>query len=382
MIVFKTFLKILNKNKWLVLMYTVILIAFGGISATTSETNLNFTASKPDIYIINQDEEIGITKNLIEYISQNSNIMELENNEFKINDALFYRDVNYIIYIPKNFRIDFLNKKNPQIEIKSTKDYQASLAQMLLEKYLDTAQIYLASGMNEKDIIKNVNNTLETKVNIELTSQLDTNNLEKATLYYNFASYSILAGCVYVICMILSSFKETKIVKRTLVSSTNNQKINHALLLSNALFAIFMWLIYCLLSIILLGNIVLSKVGILYMLNAFIFSTCTLTIAFFIANIVKNKNAINGLVNVIALGSSFLCGAFVPMEWLPNSVLKIAHILPTYYYIKNNELLKEMEVFNKINLMPIFINMVIILLFCFGFVILTNYINKHKKTIG
>ena len=36
-----------------------------------------------------------------------------------------------------------------------------------------------------------------------------------------------------------------------------------------------------------------------------------------------NKNAINGIINVVALGSSFLCGTFVPVEFLPNRVFFI-----------------------------------------------------------
>ncbi len=62
--------------------------------------------------------------------------------------------------------------------------------------------------------------------------------------------------------------------------------------------------------------------GIILMVNSFVFSICALTIAILIANLVNNKNAINGIVNVVALGSSFLCGAFVPIEWLPDTVLK------------------------------------------------------------
>ena len=41
-------------------------------------------------------------------------------NEEKIDDALFYRDVSYVIYVPKNFGKDVLHGKNPEIKIKST----------------------------------------------------------------------------------------------------------------------------------------------------------------------------------------------------------------------------------------------------------------------
>ena len=100
MTVFKTFLKILNKNKFIIILYTMFLIFFGGFNMQTSENNTNFVASKPDIMIVNYDEEKGITKDLIKYIEENSNVVDLKNNEDAINDALFYRDVNYVVYIP------------------------------------------------------------------------------------------------------------------------------------------------------------------------------------------------------------------------------------------------------------------------------------------
>ena len=53
MTVFKTFLKVLNKNKFVIILYTIILLLFGGINMQTSENSTNFVASKPDVLIIN-----------------------------------------------------------------------------------------------------------------------------------------------------------------------------------------------------------------------------------------------------------------------------------------------------------------------------------------
>lgn len=110
MTVFKTFLRVLNKYKVTIIIYTVFLVAFGGFNMKTSDNSTNFVSSKPDVLIINQDEEEGITKNLVEYIKNNSNIRDVKDDEEAINDALFYRDVNYIIYIPENYREDFLER--------------------------------------------------------------------------------------------------------------------------------------------------------------------------------------------------------------------------------------------------------------------------------
>ncbi len=62
MIVFKTFLKVLNKCKLTIIIYSVILIAFGGFNMQTSDTSTNFVESKPDILIINNDKENKITR--------------------------------------------------------------------------------------------------------------------------------------------------------------------------------------------------------------------------------------------------------------------------------------------------------------------------------
>lgn len=382
MTVFKTFLKVLNKCKLPIIMYTVFLIFFGGFNMQTSENNTNFVAERPDVLIINKDEEKGITKNFVDYIKDNSNIIDIENDEEKINDALFYRDVNYIIYIPENYREEFLKGNNPEIEIKSTGDYSASYTEMLISRYIKIANTYIKNIKSEEELIGKINDTLSKETKIEVSSKLDTDNLSKACFYYNFANYSILAGLVYVICLILSSFKKENIQKRTIISSMNYKKINRKLLLSSSLVAIGLWISYVVLSFILVGNIMLTTHGMIYILNSFIFSICALTIAFLIGNLITNKNAINGIINVVALGSSFLCGAFVPMEWLPDLVLKIAHILPSYYYISTNEMLKQLEVINFETMKPVITNMGIIVIFTATFIIITNVVSRKKRKIG
>lgn len=381
MTVFKTFFKIVNKYKGIILMYTIILVAFGGINIKTNDNNTNFVASKPDVLIINNDENEGVTKNLIEYIEKNSNIIEIKDNEEAINDALFYRDVNYIIYIPENYRQDFLKGLNPQIEVKSTGDYQASLAEMMLSRYMKVANVYIVNIEDEEELIEKINETLSQETEIAITSKLDTDNLSKAAAYYNFFNYSILGGCVYVICLILSTFREEKIFKRTTISSMNYKKHNRDLLIANAILAIILWAVYVVLSIILIGDIMLTTHGLIYALNSLVFTICALTIAFLIGNILNNKDAINGIIQVVGLGSSFLCGAFVPVEWLPDTILKIAHILPSYWFIQNNELIKTLEEINFETLKPVFVNMGVVLIFSLGFVIVTNIISKKKRKI-
>ena len=142
MLVFKTFLRILNKNKLIIIFFSALLIFFGGFNMKTSQNSMSFQAKKPDILIVNLDGEKGVTKSLINYMSKNCNIVNIENSEEKIDDALFFRDVSYVIYIPDNFNDEFFKGNVLNINIKSTGDYESAYASMLLNRYINVAKSY------------------------------------------------------------------------------------------------------------------------------------------------------------------------------------------------------------------------------------------------
>ena len=336
MTVYKTFFKVVNNYKFLILIYTAMLILFAGFNMQTSQNSTNFVAEKPDVLIINNDKEQKLSKNLVEYIEKNSNIVDIEDNEEARNDALFYRDVSYIIYIPENYSKDFLNGLNPEINIKSAGDAGSSYAEMMLTRYIKVANIYQKELQNEDELIKTINETLEKEAETEITSKLDTDNLTRAAFYYNFMNYSILAGCVYVICIIISSFREEKIRKRTVISSMNYKKFNRQLLVSNGALALILWFLYVVLSFILIGDIMFTAHGLILIANSFVFSICSLTIAFLIANLINNKNAINGIINVVALRFKLFMWCFCASRMVARHYIKNSSYF-TFILVYTNE---------------------------------------------
>ena len=206
-----------------------------------------------------------------------------------------------------------------------------------------------------------------------MTSKLDASKMTKIAKYFNFASYSIMAVVIFIICLVLSSFHEKTVNKRTIISSMNYKEHNRLILFASFMYSVIVWFLYVILGLILLGNIIFTTRGFMYVLNTFIFTFCALTIALLISTVVSNKNAVNGIVNVVALGSAFLCGAFVPAE---------AHILPAYWYINSNDLLKTMETINFETLKPVFNNMLVTLVFAILFIIINNIISKRKQRVG
>lgn len=379
MIVFNTFWRIVKKYKGTILLYTVMLIMFGGINLTSNSTNDMFTPTKPNIFIVNKDSNMGLTKNLINYLKKNTNVVSLEDDEEKINDALFYRDISYVIYIPKNYSKDVLDKKDVTIDIKSSKDYTSSLTEMMLDKYLNVQSNLVNITNNQDELVNMINNTLDVNSEGVVSSKLDNSYLNRVSRYFNFGSYSLLAVIIFIVTLVINSFKENTINKKIIVSSFNYKKHNSLLMLSSFVYSLIVWVLFSLLSVILLGKDMISLRGILYFVNTFMFVMPTLSFGILISTLVNNKDSIGGIVNVVSLGSAFLCGAFIPTEYLPKIVLSIAHVFPAYYFIDSNNLLSSMEIINFSNLIPVFINYFVLIIFMLIFIVVNNYVLKKKR---
>lgn len=376
MIVFKTILKILNKLKGMLILYTFMLVMITFINQT-SNNETSFLESKPSIAIVNEDDSL-ITNDFIDYMDKHCIIKNLAPKN--IDDALFYRSINMVVYIPKDFGENLLSN-NVTLEYKASGDEASSYTKMLIEKYIKTVLIY-KDYYSDEELINHVNNLLKLDANVEVKTKLETSKLERMTRYFNFLNYALLAGSVYCISMILASIKEEKVKKRTIISSFDYKKYDRIVLGTLSIVIFGTWLLYMLLSIILFKNTIFTSNGLAYILNSFVFTIASLCIGYLIGNITQNKNAIAGIINVVALGSSFLCGCFVPVEYMPDYALKIAHIFPTYYYVSNNEIIKTIETFNPTLIKSLLKNGFVIVLFSLLFILLTNYISKKKQIIN
>lgn len=382
MTVFNTFWKVINKYKGTIILFTVMLVTFGGINTTSNNSTVDFTNSKPDIIIVNNSGNNDLTKNLISYLEKNTNVKDVKNTEEARNDALFYREVNYIVYIPKDYQKDVLSGKTPVIDIKTVGDYTSSLAEMLLTRYLKIQSIYAKNISTEQDLITAINKNLSKTSEVAITSKVDTAKTSKVSRYFNFASYSAMFIIIFVICMVLSSFHAKAIKKRTIISSMNYKTHNKYLLRASFIYSIIVWLLFMLLGTILFSNTILSLRGLVYALNLFIFIFTSLTLALLLSTLIDNKDAVNGIVNVISLGSAFLCGAFIPTEWLPETVIKISRIFPTYWYVNSNDLLASLQTINMTSLNQVIINMIVMLVFALIFIIINNLVSKKKQIVG
>ena len=378
MTIFKTYWKIVKKNIGIIILYTVMLLVFGTMNLKANKNSFEFISSKPDIIIVNNSSGI-ITDNLISYLKTNANVKNITN-ENDIDDAVFFRDANYVIYIPKEFENKIENGKEFNIDIKTNNSYDSYIASELLNRYLDVFSKYMNLYNDKILAIQKLDNTLNKKASVVIESKTNLNS--KTSLFYNFSSYSIMAIVIYIICLVLSSFNDEKISKRTNVSGMSYKTFNNYLYISSFTFTFIIFIVYLILSFLILKSSILNINGILYSLNMFIFFIVSFTMAILISNLVKSKGAISGVVNVISLGSAFLCGAFIPVKYMPSFALKIAHIFPTFYFIDNNEYIASLQNFDKASYDFVLKNFIIMIVFIIFFLILNTLVTRFKRKVN
>ncbi|NLL45037.1 MAG: ABC transporter permease [Mollicutes bacterium] len=338
--VYKVYLKILKRLYPFILMYVVIFYGIFLLQSMNEPTtnNLDFQIVKPSIPVINHDDSL-LTNTFIDYLKEKTKIVDIAFVEEKISDALFHRQIYYVIEIPDDFGKSFINKQTKQLKIsKIPASAVAIYVESLINKFFNTARLYLVSGIDEATLSESIIKDLSKEVKVEIKDKI-TNNTINAGYYYNFSNYVYLCLLILIISLITQVFNQTELKKRNLSSPVKLKKINFQLMLGHISVTIIVWLIFVIGSLILMKNVMFTFNGLLLIFNSLIFVIVAANIAFLIGNLAKNSEAQSAIANIVSIGSSFICGAFVPQMFLDKKVLLLARFLPSYWFIRANDVI-------------------------------------------
>ena len=391
MIVFKTFWRIMKRYWWIVFIYVAILTSLSVINLKTAPVT-DFVDTKPEITIVSQNPSDlatkPFTKNFLNYLSKNTKIINLKESE--TTDALFYQKISMILYLPEDLESKIISGQKITLDYRTSGNYTAELSKNLIKRYFELQRTEILESKNSskeqpnilsedsEKIISSLNQRLDQSPTVRLASKNAT-NLSKIAAFFNFASYTIMAIILYVTCFINASFNKSPVKKRTMVSSLHLKKYSFSLLLANSIFAFSVFVLLTTLSFFVLGDIVLTPFFIFEILNILLYTLAALTLAELVSTFNLPRDAVSGVVNLLSLAPAFLSGAFVPTYFLPNFVLTIAHIFPTYWFIDTNNKITTMTEFNFSSFLTILPNLLVLVLFSIIFIVANLVLSKKKR---
>ncbi len=381
--VFNLCIKILKKNIPMMMIYFGIFILVSiimKIAIVPAQANV-FSQTKTDIAFISQ-ENTALVNGLKEELSGVANFVELKDDKAFLQDALFFRRVKYIVRIPKGFTNDFLSGKNPKIEKTMVPNATSNIyIDMKINQYLNTAKLYYKNTKptDQSKIIANIKKDLSLSTEVKYqNTKVESRASNNMSYFFNYMAYTLMFVVILGVSTIMMIFNNLDIKRRNACAPIAANVVNFQFILANLVFTLISWVILVLVSLLFDMKEIFEINTLYYVMNSFAFVLSVSGISFLIGNFVKGHEAISMFANIVTLGSSFICGVFVPQFLLGENVLRIASFLPTYWFVKANNRIAEITSFGGSNIKEILGYMLIEFGFAAAFFIIAMVAGKRK----
>lgn len=383
--VFNTYLKILYKNKGSISIALMAFCIIAVISVKSNEMspNLEFEEEEVLVCVINQDEDTVLSDGLKSYLNEHTELLR-ENEVSNIEDAIFFRQVEYAVVIPEGFFEDFMMGKKPELESYYVENsYSAYYIENLINKYVNTFGMYASAFPEEKPeaAVERTEQVLagECKVSIENGSMGSEADVWMIS-FFNSAAYAVLGVVTMGIATVVVRFKQMDVKRRTLCSPISYWKINIRLWAGHGIFGLAVFAALVFVGYLLLGADVFSLRGVYALLNLFVFVLCTMGIAAVIAQFAANSSTIVVISNTLSVCLCFIGGCFVPLQYMSDTAKTIGSFTPTYWYSKAGEVLREVSNFHIGTMKEYFSYLAIQIGFAVAFFSVALLIDKQKST--
>ena len=378
---FNLFFKIIKTQLGQVIMYILI---FTGIASAVAgqkldDDSLKYKSSSLKISIVDEDNTAS-SKSLFDALSLENELVELADyEESTIQDELYNRNVSNVIIIPKGFEASLIagNNDNPVKVYNLPGTMMGSIITSTINNYVKTFAAYIQSGFSVSDAIGGTNESLEEAADVEVLANDDA-LLEKLCMYLQYIAYVFIAIAAVSVAPIIQIINKHDIRSRINCSSYKITSFNLSIFAAITSVGLLICGVFTAITYINIGDIVFTKEGLLYILNMIVFMCVAMSLAFLIGTITTTLNVISMLANVIGLGCSFLGGIFVPIELLSDTVLKIAHFLPSYWYVITGKTILTLGEDGKVA--DVAKDMGIQLLFALAFLAISLVVQNRKRT--
>ncbi|MCL2354586.1 MAG: ABC transporter permease [Oscillospiraceae bacterium] len=363
MTVFKTYMKVLLKNKIVVGINFVIFLAIAVLMSRNPVVTDNILEFVNVGIIYNYEN----TKNdgLVRHLSETFNVVDIEDDSVTIKTALFYDEVHYVIIINED---GFQSYQVPNSSV-------GHLVESSINNYLNTFALIQSAGTttDENEI---VNQTIE---NINLTTNVileyDDGTIGYLGIYFNMFVYGGLGSIVMGIGVAMIAFNRKTVYERTVVSSTKLTRRNIHLSFSSLVFSLMVWVVTVLVAIVITGADIQDGIVQLFILNSFIFTIVCCSLGFLISQLLKKMVVLSAVISVLGLVLGFISGAFVPQFLLGDLTIAIAQFTPAYWFVLVNDLIVDM---GTITLEPLVNGILIQIGFAVAFSALALAVSKYK----
>lgn len=334
--VYKCFFRILKTQMGQIIMYLVIFLSISLIVSLQGAENKGneFEASEFSFSVFDEDDS-SVSRKLTAYLAKENELVEIRDEKSAIQDELYNRSTHCVLRIPKGFAESLKGTEVKEISMTSIPGtFYGEIFEGKINGYVTVLRNYLNGGFDEKEALLRAENTLALEAKVELASAQDAAVHSKMYYFFNYVPYIFLCICVVAITPVLIVFRGKGIAERIGSSAYPASKVNLSLCGGIITTGIGLVAVHSIMVAVLTKGAVFSGKGLLHLMNVVSFMLVAISLVFLLGRFVKRLEVLSMIANVVALGMSFLGGVFVPVYMLGDGVIRIAHFLPAYWYIR------------------------------------------------
>lgn len=349
MTTYRAILQILKKNKGSLLLGIIIMVVITMFYAgQLTQDAEELTGAK--IAVLSEDDS-AIEKSFVDYLGKQHTIVKMKDTSQKsLDDALYFDEVEYILEIPKDFSAKLSKGEAVKLASKTRPaTFSQSLVDTTINNYLNTYLTYQKQlpELTQNELLQKTKTTLSKDGKVHFDSSYHKKKQQKVTgQTYNLLAYGMFLAIFSGYAAVNLAFNREEIQRRNSCSPVSRRKLSRKISTGNLAYAVFCWIIFLAFVLFITKGSFDQVLG-YFVLNTLAFFAAIVSFSILITSILQNEDAISGINNIFIMGSCFVGGVFVPNEFLPNAVNKIAAFTPTYWFAQNNELIGKTVDFNQ-----------------------------------
>lgn len=378
-------MKVLKRNYPSILIYLGIFLGlsllFASQGSQQEEEYTSFETVKTPVAVF-AEEDTPLVRGFIENLRETAEIVTLKDEEATISDALYFRVVTYVIRIPEGFTETFMGQEDVMVEIETIPGSAGNTyTDLAVNSFFQTAALYLAADetLTEEALVEETVSALSERTPVEVKSQNQQKEDGYAKFYFNYMSYSLVSILVLGTSLIMLVWKDKDLYERTEVSPLKRESISLQKYLALSVFTLLTWVVLNGAYFVVNTQSNLDLRTLLHMGNSVVFAFTAMGMSFLIGTLLKSRNAISAVSNVVSLGPSFISGVFVPQELLGSGVLSMAKVTPTYWYVTANNRIASIGTLQEAKTQSVFTFMLIVFGFGLLFFILSSLAGRRAR---
>ena len=339
---FKTCVRIMAAHRLYILIYLVLLSTFGLFTgmARSEDYSSQVTTATASVAVIDRDDST-ISRGVKDYVESVGKVQPLEDSRQAIQDATAQNRISYILIIPAGYGKQLQQTAHEGAEpprmdtVIGYESASGALMNVRTDSYAGQVADYLSTLTDDPArAVALARETMNHSAPAERIAQDATPLPHGFVVYAMFSFYPITAFAIVTISTLMMALGRRSVRSRLTAAPVSSRSRSLGAIGACLVIGLVGWLWIFGLGVTALGaSAVTTSAPLLAIVGAALgaFMLFTVSLGFLLGQISPSQNVASAVANIGGLAMSFLSGAWVPTEWLPDAVVQASKFTPGYW---------------------------------------------------